>query len=359
MKITTIACSRQGFGLMKDFQKKWLMMHPKDCFEEIVRCKSLSDGKKNDMAHGNAGIQTESLTERVGQCFQKSDALIFFTAAGIAVRSIAGFLVHKSEDPAVIAVDETGRFAVSLLSGHAGGANELTEQVAEVIGALPVITTATDREGKFAVDEFARKNQLIPENWKAAKEISVRVLEGLPVGFFSELKVEGELPRELTPVRENMEWGIVISEKMRDKSPAHRWFSHSLQLIPKNIIAGIGCRKGSTKEQIAAAMERCFFEQGIRMEALLMLTSIDLKKEEAGISSFCREQGLPFRVYSAGELKQVEGSFTESSFVARTTGVGNVCERSAVLAGGELICKKRAYDGVTVALAKREGSVRF
>lgn len=296
-----------------------------------------------------------SLTEMVGQCFQEVDVLIFFCAAGIAVRSIAGFLIHKSKDPAVIAVDETGRFAVSLLSGHAGGANELTEQVAKSIGAIPVITTATDREGKFAVDEFARKNQLVLKDWKAAKEISVRILEGFPVGFRSELPVEGELPEELSPITGTSEWGIMISEKILDHSP----FSNCLQLIPRNIIAGIGCRKGSTKEQIENALWQCFLEHGIKREALLLVASIDLKREEDGILSFCREYKIPFQVYSAKELEEIEGSYTESSFVAQTTGVGNVCERSAVSAGGKLICKKSIYDGVTVALAKREGSVRF
>lgn len=355
MRIATITCSRQGYDLMKEFQKKWLLIYPKDIFEDIVKCKSLSDAGNHTGDHGRIEKREGTLTEMVGQCFPEVDALIFFSATGIAVRSIAGFLTHKSKDPAVITVDETGRFAVSLLSGHAGGANELTRQVAKVIGAVPVITTATDREGKFAVDEFARKNHLVIKDWKAAKEISVRVLEGLPVGFWSELPVEGELPKELSSIAETREWGINISEKILDHSP----FSNDLQLIPKNIIAGIGCRKGTGKEQIENVLWQCFLEHGIRREALLMVTSIDLKKEEKGILSFCEEQKIPFQVYSAKELESAAGDFTESSFVAQTTGVGNVCERSAVLAGGTLICKKSIYDGVTVALAKREGSVRF
>ena len=122
----------------------------------------------------------------VAQEFDHVDTIVFFAAAGIAVRSIAPCLNHKSVAPAVLVMDETGSFCISLLSGHMGGANELTQKLADWSGAVPVITTATDREGKFSLDDYARKHELVVTDWKLAKELSAAVLEGERIGLFVE-----------------------------------------------------------------------------------------------------------------------------------------------------------------------------
>ena len=129
--------------------------------------------------------------------FQSMDALLFIGACGIAVRSIAPYLQGKDKDPAVVVLDERGIFAISLLSGHLGGANELTAVLANLTGAIPVITTATDINGRFAVDVFAKKQNLWISDLKAAKAVSAAVLDEEPVGFFSEFPVTGEIPCEL------------------------------------------------------------------------------------------------------------------------------------------------------------------
>lgn len=346
MKVLMAACSRQGYERMKRLDTAWRAEEENATTVCLTKCKSLPD----------ISIQ-ESLSDGVGEWFGKVDAVVFFCAVGIAVRMIAPYLHHKSVDPAVVVMDEAGRFCIPVLSGHMGGANELAERIADYFGAIPVVTTATDRENKFSVDDFARKNKLAVGSWELAKEISADILEGSFIKMDSEYPVGGECPEE-----------VLLSEEVTGKgriciSPyvlAGKGTERVLQLIPKWYVIGIGCRKDSTKEEIAAAIETFLEEEGILFEAVDSIASIDLKKEEKGLVEFCREKGLPFLTYSAKELQRVEGDFSESAFVEQVTGVSCVCERSAVAAAqGELVCSKRIYGGVTVALAVKKGSITF
>lgn len=289
-----------------------------------------------------------------------AEALIFIGAVGIAVRSIAPFVSSKKTDPAVLAVDECGKYIISLLSGHLGGANELAVQAAEILGALPVITTATDLHERFAVDVFAQKNDCGLFPMEAAKAVSAAVLAGETVGFYSEFPVEGALPQGLIfcekEEKPDMEVGIAVTVR-QDCKP----FPVTLQVIPRIAVLGLGCRKGREMEKIQTAAEECLFQAGIFREALMGLSSIDLKKEEPGILGLSESLKLPFFTFSAEELLKAEGTFTDSAFVKTVTGVENVCERSAVLASGQgtLLQKKISKDGVTAALAVRDWRIRF
>ncbi|MCD7825009.1 MAG: cobalamin biosynthesis protein [Clostridiaceae bacterium] len=358
MKVLMIACSRRAYDLMQCLKKQWTEQEKDLETVCLVRSRAMPELSSK-----------ESLCECVKRWIYKVDALVFFCAVGIAVRSVAPYLVHKSVDPAVVVIDETGRFCVSLLSGHAGGANALAKKLAGWIGAVPVITTATDREGKFSVDDFARENDLEVSSWELAKRISAAVLEGEQILFSSELPFEGELPGDLIleeqgDVGRNAQQKRCISQN--DKVPGilvspyrKSLRGEVLQLIPHSFILGIGCRRGVSKEQIAAAAAQLLQEENILPEAVWAVASISLKKNEPGILAFCEEKGLPFLTYSADELKQQRGDFSESAFVERTTGVSCVCERSAVAAQGQLFCRKKIYDGVTLALARRKGRLLF
>ena len=147
----------------------------------------------------------DSLKEWTRQRFLDSDAILFVGACGIAVRSIAPFLVSKAEDPAVLVIDETGSWVISLVSGHLGGANALAREIAAGISAQPVITTATDLNERFAVDVFARENKLFIGSMELAREISAAVLAGRPVGLrcAEEFVPEGMIPPELSPLEKN------------------------------------------------------------------------------------------------------------------------------------------------------------
>ena len=302
----------------------------------------------------------QSAGDWAGEMFARMDAVLFIGAAGIAVRSIAPHLKGKEQDPAVVVMDERGVFVISLLSGHLGGANELAGTLANLTGAIPVITTATDINGRFAVDIFAKKQKLWISDLKAAKYISAEILDEGAVGILSEFPVFGQIPEELTLLKEGEAFdgscGMVISLN-EEKHP----FLHTLHLIPRITFLGIGCRKGTgadvIEQEVLAALRSCH----VSVHSVRRAASIDLKQKEQGILDFCGKYEIPFETYTAEELLAVKGQFGSSEFVKKMTGVDCVFERSAVLAGGDarLLLKKKAGNGVTVALAVRDWSVDF
>lgn len=306
------------------------------------------------------GSRVQPVEEGLGNWAQRviprMDAVIFVGASGIAVRTMAPFIKSKKTDPAVLVMDEAGNFCISLLSGHLGGANDLCRLLSEALGACPVITTATDVNRRFAVDVFAKKNGMEISDMRLAKEVSARLLAGeeilveAGVGFSGDLKTQ--LPRGLTCTNSGERF-----YDLRFVMPG----SGVLRLIPKNMVLGIGCRKGTGWEAIETAVLDALKEHGISPQGAALAASIDLKKEEPGLLAFCQRWKLPFVTYPADQLSRVPGQFTASSFVGSVTGVDNVCERSAVLAakGGQLAVKKYASGGVTVACAVKDWSVDF
>ena len=285
------------------------------------------------------------------EAFSASDALIFVSSCGIAVRSVAPYVRSKTEDPAVIVADDAGRFVISLLSGHMGGANALAERIAAAIGAVPVITTATDVNGRFSVDTWAKNKGYAIADMKAAKAVSAAILEA-DVPLTSVFPIKGALPSGIVMGR-NGEVGIALSY-LKDAP-----FNTTLRLVPKCLSVGVGCRRGTGEEAIAGAVARVLDENGLDARAVNCFASIDLKQDEPGLISFCKKAGIPLRFYSAEQLQAVEGEFTPSEFVRETTGVDNVCERAAMIGAEKLIVKKTAADGVTVAVALIKTEVRF
>lgn len=285
------------------------------------------------------------------QAFSSSDALIFVGACGIAVREIAPYVRDKRTDPAVVCIDERARFAISLLSGHIGGANALTAELAEALGATPVITTATDVNGRFSVDAWAAQNGFRLDDMRLAKAVSAAILER-DVPFCCEAAVTGPLPSGLFR-SDAGRLGIYIG--CRRENP----FEDTLHLVPQVLRVGIGCRRGTPKEAIETAIQTVFAENGLFPEAISGVYSIDLKKDEPGLLAACREHGWPVRFYSASELLAVPGEFSASQFVRSVTGVENVCERAALLGAERLLVKKTALNGVTVAAAQEHWEVDF
>ena len=286
--------------------------------------------------------------------FPMVDALIFVGACGIAVRAIAPFVKNKLTDPGVIVVDELGLQAISLLSGHIGGANELTRRIAASIGAIPVITTATDINHRFTADEWAKNNGLSIASLQAAKRFAAEILRR-DVPVYSDFPVEGKLTGGLFRGDQG-KTGLVVSCRKK------KVFDDPLVLIPKKLHLGIGCRRGTPREKIRGAVLQVLEENEIYMKAIADAASIDVKQDEKGLLEFCSGWSLPVRFYAADELLSVQGEFSASAFVQTTVGVDNVCERAAMRSAGEnakLIVKKTCLDGVTVALAQEEWSVCF
>lgn len=286
-----------------------------------------------------------------GELFAAMDALIFVSAAGIAVRSIAPYVRSKTTDPAVLSVDESGKYVIPLLSGHIGGANALAATLARALGATAVVTTATDVNGRFSVDRWAAEHGFILSDMAAAKAVSAAVLER-DVPLCCDLPVVTAYPPGVVP-GDSGEVGIYIG--WEKKTP----FDTTLRLIPRCLRLGLGCRRGTEAPAVRAAVETVLAEHGIDLCAVRCAASIDLKADEAGLLRCCEELGWPASFYPAEELRAVPGEFTPSAFVADVTGVDNVCERAAMLGAEQLIVKKTAVNGVTVAVAAERVEVSF
>lgn len=282
----------------------------------------------------------DSVTAWAGERFHDTGALIFVGACGIAVRAIAPHVRDKFTDPAVVCVDEAGRYAVPLLSGHVGGANELARRVAALTGGAAAIGTATDVNGLLAIDCWAAARGLAIASRQLAKAVSAALLNGERVGFAS------DFGHPCPPGLHSGEAALGVRVTARTETGP---FAQTLRLVPKCLCLGIGCRRGTGAAAIRAAVERAL--DGWDMAAVKALCTIDLKRNEPGLLDFAGGAGLPLRVYTAAELQAAAGAFTPSAFVQSVTGVDNVCERAAVLGGGTLVVKKQAANGVTVAAA--------
>ena len=286
-----------------------------------------------------------------GPIFHNVDAMVFVGSTGIAVREIAPHVRDKTTDPAVVSIDELGRFCIPLLSGHIGGANDLALELANALDATPVITTATDINKRFSVDAWAARNGYEIASLSRAKAVSAAILEQ-DIPLCSDYLIETPQPAGVVS-GDSGDVGIRISV-LKDEP-----YKRTLRLIPKILHLGIGCRKGTSVEAIRKAVDEVLLAHNIDRRAIKCAASIDLKAEESGLLAFCQEWKLPVTFYSAEELKAVPGEFTPSAFVQSVTGVDNVCERSALIGAEKLIVKKTARNGVTVALAQEHWEVHF
>lgn len=289
-----------------------------------------------------------SLSEWTAAAFGRSGLIIFVGAAGIAVRAVAPYASKKSTDPAVLVIDEGGRFVIPLLSGHIGGANAYAVLLAERLGAQAVITTATDINGVFAVDTWAVNNGYAIENTEEIKSISGALLDGKTVYLSSDFKINGELPEGIVQ-GECGEIGICISDSV--KKP----FRHTLNLIPKRYVIGAGSRKDADED----ALVELFNKLGINKKSAAAVATIDIKRNEKSVLKLAEYLGAELKLYTSEELNLANGDFTGSEFVKSITGTDNVCERAAALSGDRLIVKKTKGSGVTAAASVIDWSVSF
>ncbi len=290
---------------------------------------------------GEAGFESGSLAAWTKENFASREALVFVGAAGIAVRAVAPYVSCKAEDPAVICVDETGHWAVPLLSGHIGGANALARRIAAITGGDAVITTATDLNGAFAVDLWAKKQGMHVLQPDRIRHVSGKILRGGVITVTCPWPVAGSPPERVMP---GADGDVLVSFR--------RCNTEALQLVPQVLVLGIGCRRGTDAEALKAAFTRFCEDRQILPQAVACAASIDIKRDETGLLDFCTEMAWPLRFYTAEELRRLPGSFSSSAFVKSRVGVDNVCERAAVLAsGGTLTETKYAVDGITFALA--------
>ncbi len=290
-----------------------------------------------------------NIQEFVFYCFNIHMPIIFIGSTGIAVRYISPFAKDKLTDSAVIVIDELGQFVIPLLSGHVGGANEFAELIALNINATAVITTATDINHVFSVDVFARANGLRIVDKSKIKKVSSKLLKGENIVIakgIEEISLEGNTPAKIEISKDINNCDVLITNQ-QDLD------FKGLMLVPKTIILGMGCKKDKSFEELLEFVSSNYDIEKLK-ENLCCICTIDVKAKEKGLLKLASFLGVPLICYSAKELDEVTGCFSESDFVKSTVGVGNVSERAAVAFGGKLCKNKIALNGMTLAEANRD-----
>lgn len=308
-----------------------------------------------------AGVRVyERLAPQVAAAFRQYDALIFIMATGIAVRMIAGSLKSKLEDPAVLVLDEEAQHVISLLSGHIGGANELTRELAASLGADPVITTATDVQKKLAVDVAAARLALRPSPKEQIKRFNSAVLDDAAIRYvidenlarasfykkrLGDMGLTALFGREL-PSKEGLTAFITADESVRREDV--------ICLVPRRLVAGIGCRRGTEMSEIRAALEAALTRIGRSIADVSLLASTEAKADEAGLLALSAKLKRDIRFHSNEKMQETIDAYglSESPFVKKNIGIGNVAEAAALASvpAGRLALAKTRFEKVTVAL---------
>lgn len=290
----------------------------------------------------------------LNHAWQEYDGLIFISATGIAVRMINPHIEHKTKDPAIIVLDDMGKFSISLLSGHIGGANSLAEYIANEVGAIPVITTATDNRRIESIDMFAKKNDYYMKDMESITTITSMMVNGKTIGLYTEdnkvidynnLLVVEDL-EHMDPIIDGL---IIVSSQTLNTVNGD---IPTTFLIPKNINIGIGCRKGVEGERIIDAIEGAFGEVNLSTKGIKAMGTVEVKKDEQGIIEAAKHFNCPMKIFTINEIKEVEDKFDKSQFVKDTIGVYSVSEPTAYLLGGKLITKKSKHNGITISISK-------
>jgi cobalt-precorrin 5A hydrolase len=297
------------------------------------------------------------LSAAVAENFTSYAGHVFITATGIAVRMIAPHLEDKTRDPAVVVLDEQGRHAVSLVSGHIGGANALAKTIAGLTGARPVITTATDVSGVPAIDTLAVEKSLVIENPPLIKRINMAFIRKQRVRMYDPANlIAGTIPASsLDSVSHPADlWdaaslpGVCVSDEIVAVP------DNVLVLRPRSLAAGIGCNRNTTKEEIAALFKETLVQNNLSINSVKSIASIDIKNGEPGLLALGEALNIPLVFFKKEELNAARGIENPSATVATHTGAQSVCEAAAILATsqGSLIVPKRKSKNATVAIAR-------
>lgn len=321
------------------------------------------------------------LVDFTGVLFREYDVIIYCMAMGIVVRSIVPYIQHKSQDPAVICVSVDGKYAIPVLSGHLGGANESAVKIASGIGATAVVTTASDLLDVTAVDMIAKVNDLIIDSYEAAKDVTALIVDGKKVGLLSDIALNTD---DINGIEIISNFGLRESVELNGYDGLvyvgyHRLSEHDARLalaagnmsefnmpqidrscvvarlIPKNLVLGIGARRDTPYETIREQLDTVLTLYHIDIRAIAAMASIDLKADEKGILALAEALDVPFETYTAETLKSVDDRFEGSEFVRKVTGVGSVAMSSGYMASnqGNCVVEKVAGNGVTVCLFEK------
>ncbi|HSB34164.1 MAG TPA: cobalamin biosynthesis protein, partial [Nitrospirota bacterium] len=301
----------------------------------------------------------------VPKLWKESSSLVFIMAAGIVVRTIAPLLKDKKSDPAVVVLDEQGKFAVSLVSGHLGGANELAKEIAGFLKGEAVVTTASDVNGLPSIDLWARDNGLLIENWDVLPQVGTRYVNNGGLRIYSDITLE--LPPEFLRVADPRFADAIVSNRRDVYAGSPRCtitgegcatdacrVKGQVYLRPVNLVVGIGCNSGAALDEIEAAVLSTLEEHNLVSPSVHSIATIDIKRDEPGLKAFVQKNDFSLSTFNHQELNRVEG-IEESDVVMRATGAIGVAEPAALLAAGaeRLLVPKQKKGNVTVAVAEK------
>lgn len=318
----------------------------RDIANKLSEAISIDKFSKYDLEDFNLN----KVTEKVMKNYQ---GIIFIGATGIAVRAIAPYILSKDKDPAVVVVDNGARYAISLLSGHLGGANELCLEVSKILEAEPIITTATDNLGLEAPDVIAKNFNLVIEDLKKAKDIASLLVEGKKVAFIDEENLISK-PKGYVEGLKEAEGIVVVSNKLISEHT--KAALKSLKLIRRNIVLGIGCRKNYEEKLMREKIMKTLEEYNIDLRAVKSIATVEVKEHEKAILSLKEELNCSMNIFTIEDIKKVEYKYKGSDFVQKTIGVRAVCEPCVELSGAETLTEKLSLEGMTLCIGQiKEG----
>ena len=304
---------------------------------------------KTDLYHKN-------VKKYLKLAFYEYDAIIAIMASGILIRSIAPIIESKATDPAVLNIDDNGNFVISTLSGHLGGANKLTNKIADLIGATPVITTSTDVNKKLGIDVLAQDLYLSIDDTSEILAFNKAILEGEEITFTVNPDRNFDYLFEyLNNVTLEINVSIKFSTKVDLDEIIVNYERHKIFLHERKVVVGIGCRRGKSCEEIYSGFKKSINELKIHESRINCLSSAEIKKDEKGILDLASMLKLDVNFVELDKLKLFESKdIQKSEFVKSKFGIYGVCEPSALITAGfdsKLIYKKTSYDGVTISVA--------
>lgn len=314
--------------------------------------KDLQNARIYTKAEIEGTVQISSINDCVEELFNKVESLIFIGAMGICVRSIAPYIVDKYTDPAVVNIDSTGRYVVSVLSGHVGGANDLSKQIANIIGGEAVITTQSDNANLWALDTIGKKfgwvtdSNAVNFNYPLTSFVNKK-----PTALLLDINDEGTTylertsPEHVDVYYKYEDINLHKYELLIAVTP-YLYPDAGIQVIyyhPKVLHLGVGCRKDCDPKGITDYLSTEIKGLNIAMSSIKDISSIDLKKDEAlleEIQAYLKD--IPVNIYSADELKDIEVP-NPSQKVKEVTSVPSVSEATAIKSanGGSLILEKQ------------------
>ncbi len=377
-----------GLGVKEALEDQGEVYAPQKIIDSVKDVAGEGKGLENfkdleNLMDFNVKPTAEPFKSFIKSIYKQYDGLIFIMAAGIVVRSLEGLLEHKSKDPAVIVMDEKGAFIIPILSGHLGGGNEMAMILGDRLKATPVITTASDVQGKMAVDMLAKNLGFAFDDFNAATKLSGKIVNNEEVTVFTEIPLPEWVGKYIPVVlcdkdqlinraleytgggilvsNRNLKQGIEskyedelesnyeeVAESKYEKKPM-------IQLYPKNLIIGIGARKHVSGAHVRNSIKTILQEFGFSPLSIKHFATVDVKEKEAGILKGIEGFKRPLKIITREEIKTVEADFEGSEFIKKTIGVKAVAEPVAYLSSekdGEFLLRKRKINGLTLALWK-------